>query len=93
MNKHTFRNTIDKQSEITKRVATYYRVSTGRQFANEASIPSQRKITSSFCEQHNCLIVEEYVEAKTATDDRRPVLCTENFIRVDDVTESPKLAE
>jgi hypothetical protein len=31
------------------RVASYYRVSTGRQFANEASIPSQRQITSGFC--------------------------------------------
>jgi site-specific DNA recombinase len=74
MNKHTFRNSLDKQSDTTKRVATYHRVSTGRQFANEASIPSQRKITSSFCEQNNFWIAEEFVEAKTATDDRRPVL-------------------
>jgi site-specific DNA recombinase len=72
MNKHAFR--IHGQSDAIKRAATYYRVSTGRQFANEASIPSQRKITSSFCEQNNFLIAEEFVEAKTATDDRRPVL-------------------
>lgn len=46
----------------------------GRQYANDASIPSQRKISSSFCDQNNCVIVDEFVEAKTAADDRRPVL-------------------
>ena len=46
MNKHVFRNS--NQTDAAKRVATYYRVSTGRQYANEASIPSQRKITASF---------------------------------------------
>ena len=74
MNKHVFRNSISKQADAAKRVATYYRVSTGRQYANEASIPSQRKITASFCDQNGYLVVEEFVEAKTATDDRRPVL-------------------
>ena len=74
MNKHVFRNSISKQTEAAKRVATYYRVSTGRQYANEASIPSQRKITASFCDQNGYIVVEEFVEAKTATDDRRPVL-------------------
>ena len=74
MNKQMFRNSIIKQPDATKRVATYYRVSTGRQFAHEASIPSQRQITSGFCQQNNYVIVEEFVEAKTATDDRRPVL-------------------
>jgi site-specific DNA recombinase len=74
MNKHAFRNLASQQSNATRRVATYYRVSTGRQFANEASIPSQRQITSGFCDQNNFWIAEEYVEAKTATDDRRPVL-------------------
>ena len=74
MNKHVFRNSILKQTEATKRAATYYRVSTGRQYANEASIPSQRKITASFCDQNGYIVVEEFVEAKTATDDRRPVL-------------------
>lgn len=74
MNKHVFHNSIAKQPDATKRVATYYRVSTGRQYANEASIPSQRKITASFCDQNGYVIVEEFVEAKTATDDRRPVL-------------------
>jgi hypothetical protein len=56
------------------RVATYYRVSTGRQLTTEASIPSQQKITAGFCDQNDYLIVDEFVEAKTATDDRRPVL-------------------
>ncbi|MBC9880077.1 recombinase family protein [Bradyrhizobium sp. INPA01-394B] len=74
MNKHVFHNSIAKQPDATKRVATYYRVSTGRQYANEASIPSQRKITASFCDQNGYVVVEEFVEAKTATDDRRPVL-------------------
>ena len=74
MNKHIFRNSIPKQPEATKRVATYYRVSTGRQLTTEASIPSQRKITANFCDQNDYLIVDEFVEAKTATDDRRPVL-------------------
>lgn len=74
MNKHVFRNSIPKQPDATKRVATYYRVSTSRQRTTEASIPSQRKITASFCDQNRYLIVDEFVEAKTATDDRRPVL-------------------
>ena len=74
MNKHVFRNSVQKQDDAPRRVATYYRVSTGRQFSNEASIPSQRKITAGFCDQNGCAIVEEFVEAKTATDDRRPVL-------------------
>ena len=74
MNKHVFHNSVSKQPDAAKRVATYYRVSTGRQYANEASIPSQRKITASFCDQNGYVMVEEFVEAKTATDDRRPVL-------------------
>lgn len=74
MNKHVFHNSVSKQPDAAKRVATYYRVSTGRQYANEASIPSQRKITASFCDQNGYVTVEEFVEAKTATDDRRPVL-------------------
>jgi DNA invertase Pin-like site-specific DNA recombinase len=74
MNKHVFRNSVSKQCDAAKRVATYYRVSTGRQYANEASIPRQRKITSSFCDQNGYVMVEEFAEAKTATDDRRPVL-------------------
>jgi site-specific DNA recombinase len=74
MNKHVFRNSVQKQIDVPKRVATYYRVSTGRQFSNEASIPSQRRITAGFCDQNGYAIVEEFVEAKTATDDRRPVL-------------------
>lgn len=74
MNKHVFRNSVQNQTDAPRRVATYYRVSTGRQFSNEASIPSQRKITAGFCDQNGYIVVEEFVEAKTATDDRRPVL-------------------
>lgn len=74
MNKHVFRNSVSGQPDAAKRVATYYRVSTGRQFSNEASIPSQRKITAGFCDQNGYFVAEEFVEAKTATDDRRPVL-------------------
>jgi site-specific DNA recombinase len=74
MNKHSFRNTNPEEIDFAKRAATYYRVSTGRQFANDASIPSQRKITSGFCDQNNYLVVEEFVEAATGTDDRRPAL-------------------
>ena len=74
MNKHVFHNSVSKQSDAAKRAATYYRVSTGRQYANEASIPSQRKITAGFCDQNGYVMVDEFVEAKTATDDRRPVL-------------------
>ena len=74
MNKHVFRNSVSGLPDAAKRVATYYRVSTGRQFSNEASIPSQRKITAGFCDQNGYFVAEEFVEAKTATDDRRPVL-------------------
>ena len=74
MNKHVFRNSAQNQTDAPRRVATYYRVSTGRQLNHEASIPSQRKVTAAFCDQNGYAIVEEFVEAKTATDDRRPVL-------------------
>ena len=74
MNKHVFRSSIQKHPVDVKRAATYYRVSTGRQFSTDASIPSQRKITASFCDQNGYIVGEEFVEAKTATDDRRPVL-------------------
>ncbi|MBV9978443.1 recombinase family protein [Bradyrhizobium sp.] len=74
MNKHLFRNSVREQFDGTKRVAAYFRVSTSKQQDHAASIPSQRKITAGFCDQNNYVIVEEFVEAKTATDDRRPVL-------------------
>ena len=60
MNKHVFRNSTQKPPEAVKRVATYYRVSTGRQFSTDASIPSQRKITASFCDQNGYIVAEEY---------------------------------
>lgn len=74
MNKHIFSNSNRPQIDAVRRAATYLRVSTGRQFSNDASIPWQRQIASNFCEQNSYLIVEEFVEAATATDDRRPML-------------------
>jgi DNA invertase Pin-like site-specific DNA recombinase len=56
-----------------KRAVLYLRVSTGRQQTHDASLPSQRDITTSHCATNNWTIVDEYVEAATATDDRRPV--------------------
>jgi hypothetical protein len=36
------------------------------------SLPSQRDVTRSHCKTNGWIVVEEYVEAATATDDRRP---------------------
>lgn len=63
MNKHSFHNVTSTRTDEAKRAATYYRVSTGRQFANDASIPSQRQITSAYCDQNNYFIAEEFIEA------------------------------
>ncbi len=68
MNKYRFPRT-QQRVDCLKRAAAYYRVSTGRQYANDASIPSQRKITSGFCEQNDYVVVYEFVEAATATDE------------------------
>ena len=51
----------------------YLRVSTGRQAVNDVSLPSQRDIATTHCATNNWIVVGEYVEAATATDDRRPV--------------------
>jgi len=53
--------------------ALYLRVSTGRQATSDVSLPSQRDVTRSHCETNGWIVVEEYVEAATATDDRRPL--------------------
>ena len=37
-------------------------------------MPSQRDIATTHCATNNWIVVGEYVEAATATDDRRPVL-------------------
>ena len=72
MTKHVFRNSTQADANGSKRVALYLRVSTGRQAANDVSLPSQRDITTSHCETNGWIVIEEYVEAATATDDRRP---------------------
>ena len=57
-----------------RRAAVYLRVSTGRQAENDVSLPSQRDLTTRFCEAQGWAVVEEYVEpGASATDDRRPV--------------------
>ena len=62
------------QTDAPKRAAVYLRVSTGRQAENDVSLPSQRDLTTRFCEGQGWSVVEEYVEpGASATDDRRPV--------------------
>ena len=57
-----------------KRAALYLRVSTGKQATNDVSIPSQKDLTSRYCEAHGWVVTEEFVEpGASATDDRRPV--------------------
>ena len=57
-----------------KRVALYLRVSTGRQAENDVSLPSQRDMTTRYCEAQGWEIVTEFVEpGASATDDKRPI--------------------
>ena len=57
-----------------KRVALYLRVSTGRQAAGDVSIPSQRDLTTRYCQAQGWEVVTEFVEpGASATDDKRPV--------------------
>jgi site-specific DNA recombinase len=59
---------------VEKRAALYLRVSTGRQAANDVSIPSQRELTRRYCEAQGWEVTREFVESgASATDDRRPV--------------------
>jgi DNA invertase Pin-like site-specific DNA recombinase len=61
-------------SSTIKRAALYLRVSTGRQAAGDVSLPSQRDLTSRFCEAQGWSVAAEFVEpGASATDDRRPV--------------------
>ncbi|MGB6171572.1 MAG: recombinase family protein [Xanthobacteraceae bacterium] len=73
MGKHVFRKAGEAEAHGRKRAALYLRVSTGRQAANAVSLPSQREISTNYCDINNCIVVEEFVEAATATDDGRPV--------------------
>ena len=73
MTKHVFRNAAQAAAVGPKRAILYLRVSTGRQAANDVSLPSQRDITTTHCMTNNWIVVDEYVEAATGTDDRRPL--------------------
>jgi site-specific DNA recombinase len=72
MGRHVFRKVSHTEANGRKRAKLYLRVSTGRQAANDVSLPSQRDITTNHCITNDWPIVGEYVEAATATDDRRP---------------------
>ena len=68
-----------------KRAALYLRVSTGRQAAGDISIPSQRDLTTRYCESQGWTVVDEFTEpGASATDDKRPV-----FQRLMEATKSP----
>ena len=67
-------NLTNDVNAVPKRVALYLRVSTGRQAENDVSLPSQRDVTTRFCEAQGWTVVAEFVEpGASATDDRRPV--------------------
>ena len=55
------------------RAALYLRVSTDRQRQGDVSIPSQRSLTQAHCDREGWAVVDEYVESRTATDDRRTI--------------------
>ncbi len=76
----------DKADILTpKRVALYLRVSTGRQAAGDISIPSQRELTTRYCESQGWTVVDEFIEpGASATDDKRPV-----FQRLMEAAKSP----
>lgn len=55
------------------RAALYLRVSTGRQAEGDVSLPSQRNLTTRYCQREGWAVIDEYVEpGATGTDDRRP---------------------
>jgi site-specific DNA recombinase len=72
--KHRNRYTSDDTVELSPilRAALYLRVSTGRQSEHDLSIPDQRHQLRSWCKAKGHKVVAEFVEAGTATDDRRP---------------------
>ena len=72
MGRHVFKKANQLEANGRKRAMLYLRVSTGRQATNDVSLPSQREIDTNHCIANNWIIVGEYVEAATATDDRRP---------------------
>lgn len=73
MNKHAFQKANSDGTMGPKRAVLYLRVSTGRQAANDVSLPSQREITTAHCVTNGWTVVDEFLEAgATGTDDRRP---------------------
>lgn len=60
-------------STTALRIFLYLRVSTGRQAKTELSIPDQRRQLEAWAAARGHVIVGEYVEDASATDDRRPV--------------------
>ena len=82
MGRHVFRKASQAVVNGRKRAMLYLRVSTGRQAANDVSLPSQRDITTTHCATNNWLVVGEYVEAATATDDRRPAFQRDDGTRL-----------
>ena len=74
MSAMAFRPSPVVEPTVPKRAALYLRVSTGRQAADDVSIPSQRDLTRRYCETRGWIVTEEFVEpGASATDDRRPV--------------------
>jgi site-specific DNA recombinase len=70
----SFRTASQIEPNAVKRAALYLRVSTGRQAANDVSIPSQRELAQRYCEAQGWEVTKEFVEpGASATDDRRPV--------------------
>lgn len=58
---------------VAARVASYLRVSTGKQAESDLSIPDQRRQIERYCAARGWMMMEDYIEpGSSATDDRRP---------------------
>ncbi|GAH73786.1 unnamed protein product, partial [marine sediment metagenome] len=55
------------------KVALYARVSTEKQADKDLSIPDQLRQMREYCQKHSYEVYNEYIEGRTATEDRRPV--------------------
>ncbi len=64
--------------------ALYLRVSTQRQLRGEVSIPSQRRACQGHCDSVGKVVVAEFVDGMTGTDDARP-----NFQRMIEMVRQP----
>ena len=73
MGKRTFQHVSQTESNGRKRAVLYLRVSTSRQRTGDVSLPSQREVSTNHCAANNWIVAGEFVEAATATDDRRPL--------------------